>query len=233
PRPGMDSWDAFGVQINNKASTHLMLTNLNDSNTPNIGDSFQIGDFVTATMVGGWPERHADGLPVGEAKNVVSIVIRLEYDGKSVLFGGDTIGRHIEDPDDVCKFAELDMVNNSANVPLQSDVMIAGHHGAANASARCFIDAIAPTYVIFSAGNRFGHPRKSTVQRFLDAGVPVVNIYRTDRGNDETNKHGHKEWKWGAIKDCKDGRRDDDILITLPEDGPVSVEYKGPDGACQ
>ncbi|NIQ14291.1 MAG: hypothetical protein GTO02_07775, partial [Candidatus Dadabacteria bacterium] len=65
------------------------------------------------------------------------------------------------------------MVANKDNVSLKSDVIIAPHHGADNGSSKCFIEAVDPTYVIFSAGHRHDHPRAVTAQRYIDHGVSV------------------------------------------------------------
>ena len=41
-------------------------------------------------------------------------------------------------------------------------------------SALPFIKAVTPEFVIFSAGHEYGHPRKATANRFLDAGVNTI-----------------------------------------------------------
>jgi len=87
---------------------------------------------------------------------------------------GDAVGRlRADDPDDVIEASEPEMVANAANVPIDSDVLIASHHGADNGTAGPFIDAVTPTFVIFSAGHAHGHPRASTAARLLGRGIAV------------------------------------------------------------
>lgn len=61
----------------------------------------------------------------------------------------------------------------------QVDVLIAGHHGAADASSEELLRAVRPTAVIISVGeNRYGHPAPDTLRRFAEFGCTV---FRTDR----------------------------------------------------
>lgn len=91
------------------------------------GTKFALGD-ATVTFVAGWPEwTLTDGLDEGESNNAVSIVVRMDYDGRSILLGGDTVGRHIDDPADTCDHAEKAMVDGP--ISLAADVLVAPHHG--------------------------------------------------------------------------------------------------------
>jgi competence protein ComEC len=51
------------------------------------------------------------------------------------------------------------------------------HHGSKTSSSTPFIKAIRPRLAVVSAGwrNRFGHPRPEVLQRYAQAGVPVLN----------------------------------------------------------
>lgn len=51
------------------------------------------------------------------------------------------------------------------------------HHGSRTSSSPAFIAAIQPELAVVSAGwrNRFGHPRPEVLQRYAQAGVPVLN----------------------------------------------------------
>lgn len=191
---------------------------------------FRLG-HAKVSLIGGWRE-WKDAGPEGDSeyRNVVSIVAKIEYQGHSVLLAGDTIGRRRDDPDTACKDAEALMANwnDAGRIRLRSDVIVAPHHGGNNASSACFIAAVDPRYVVFSAGHAHGHPRQEAVQRYLDAGVPAAKILRTDRGDDE----GDNEWGGQRIKGCTDRRGDDDIEIVLPRKGTVRVEYKTPGSGC-
>jgi hypothetical protein len=93
-----------------------------------IGSTRQFGEVVV-TMVSGYSIPPADwGLTdAGEIRNAGSIVIRLEYKGKSILFCGDSVGRHRDDSGDACIAAENAMVENAGRVTIKSDVIIAPH----------------------------------------------------------------------------------------------------------
>ncbi|HYE63534.1 MAG TPA: MBL fold metallo-hydrolase [Phycisphaerales bacterium] len=188
------------------------------------GSTFKYGD-VFVTVVCGFDRPPADWDIRGdaEAKNAGSIVVRMEYRGRSVLFCGDSVGRHNDDPTDTLIAAEKFMVEMSPVVKLQSDAMIAPHHGADNGSSTAFIRAVSPSFVVFCAGHKtqFQHPRATTVQRYLNAGVDVRRIFRTDLGDDD----GPKEWDVGRIPGASDPIGDDDVEITIANNGEMTVQY--------
>jgi hypothetical protein len=199
------------------------------------GDSFAVG-AARATFVAGWGDGnltvgpHDVPLPDDAARNnVLSIVIRLEYGGHSVLITGDTLGRAQGNPASVCSYAERIMAGNAAAVPIDSDVLIGQHHGADNSTSTCFIRAVSPRFVIFSAGHEFNHPREATVQRLVANGVALANIFRTDLGDNE----GGTEMVAGSGH-CADPRGDDDVEIRLPLNpaAAVTVAYAGVSAPC-
>ncbi|MDH3524323.1 MAG: MBL fold metallo-hydrolase [Acidobacteriota bacterium] len=166
-------------------------------------------------------------LESGERRNAGSIVIRLDYAGKSVLFTGDAVGRHLTSPEDTCIASEKFMVDNASQVPLRSDVLIAPHHGANNASSPCFIDEVKPSWVVFSAGHDHQHPTRAAAQRYIDSGVAKDHIFRTDRGDYES---GPYHWQDGT-SGMEDLPRDDDVEVFISPAGEVCVQYRGA-GAC-
>lgn len=191
----------------------------------------KLGD-ATATFVAGWyswPYSVVAGHEPdsGERNNIVSVVLKVEYGGKSVLLTGDTVGRRRDDPDTACRDAERWMVKRG-NVSLKSDVLIGQHHGGNNSSAACFIDAVQPDFVILPAGNAgHGHPKADVANRYLTATSPLpkARLFRTDLGDDE----GSSEWSEGRVQNCQDPAGDDDIEITL-SDNPATaaaVHYRG------
>ena len=123
------------------------------------------------------------------------------------------------------------MVKNAAlpvgqRVRIDSDVMVAGHHGANNACSAPFIRAVSPTFVVFSAGHKFKHPRALTAQRFLSNGVSVDHILRTDEGDNE----GGTEWD-ARSTGHRDPRGDDDVEITVQKGvgssaGTLDIHYR-------
>jgi competence protein ComEC len=206
------------------------------------GKTFQVG-AATVTFVAGWSDGDATRTH-GEKKkltgamrnNALSSVIRLEFAGHSVLLTGDTVGRFEYTPGTTCEYAEKTMVDDDATIPLKSDVLIGQHHGADNASANCFIRSVQPTYVVFSAGNLYGHPRQSTADRLIANGVPPDNIFRTDRGGFEKPKSAKSaQWIYKTYAGCIDKKGDDDVEIHLPADptAQVTVDYRTAVDSCE
>lgn len=56
---------------------------------------------------------------------------------------------------------------------LGSDVLVAPHHGSNTSSTYAFVKAVAPDYVVYTAGyrNSFGHPTPRTRARYTDLGA--------------------------------------------------------------
>lgn len=69
--------------------------------------------------------------------------------------------------------------SSAAKNLLESDVLVAPHHGSKTSSAWGFIDAVKPDLTIFTAGylNRFRHPVPEVVKRYENEGSRVL---RTD-----------------------------------------------------
>jgi beta-lactamase superfamily II metal-dependent hydrolase len=205
------------------------------------GTRFPVGS-ATATFVAGWSDgqkTRGTGEPTLTKKpamrnNALSSVIRFEFAGHSVLLTGDTVGRPDSQDNTLCRYAERKMVNNAQTVPIKSDVLVGQHHGADNATANCFITAVQPQFVVFSAGHQHRHPRQSAADRLIANGVMPDHIFRTDRGDHEGGAGWKKEWVYGSLAGCNDGPRDDDVEIHLPSDPlmPVSVGYRTPSNGC-
>lgn len=154
-----------------------------------------------------------------EKLNAVSIVMRLDYAGNSVLFCGDAVGRHRDDPEDALIATEKFMVERARQY-LPVTVIIAPHHGAKNGSSAAFVNMVKPKAVIFSAGHRFHHPETSTALRYLQY-VSTSSMFRTDRGDDE----GGTEWDYLRVPGTKDGYNDDNVDILLKSDHSYRVFY--------
>lgn len=95
--------------------------------------------------------------------NDESLVTRFEFDGISLLNAGD-----ISVP------RENDIIERS-RWNLQSDILMAGHHGAANATSESWLQAVNPQMVFYQAGidNQYGHPAPETIERVEQFGVPI------------------------------------------------------------
>ncbi len=191
-----------------------------------MGATYRFGK-VFVTMVCGFhePPESWGNLSQSEGRNAGSIVVRLLYKGKSILFCGDAVGRHTGDPNDVCIATEKYMVENAEAIPIDSDILIAPHHGADNASSTKFVRTVSPEYVVFSAGHRYQHPRAAAAQRYISNGVLLNRIFRTDLGDDEQD---NREWTEGRIQNNTDGAGDDDVDILIRSNGTIRVEYRNP-----
>ena len=165
-----------------------------------------------------------------ELRNVISIVLRIEFAGRRLLLTGDTIGRRLDDDLNACRDAQGVMVDRHPVVSLDADILLSAHHGGDNGDAACFIEAVSPQDIIISAGHAHRHPRGSTIDRYLGFGMTAEHIYRTDRGDDE----GPGEWSLGRIDGCSDRRGDDAIELVIPGDPnePYSITYVEQQTGC-
>lgn len=196
---------------------------------------------ATVTFLAGWPEWWFYGdleapPDMSERRNAVSIVVRVDYGGHSVLLTGDTIGRRRDERDQPgreppCRDSEQWMVarHREGNFSLDADILIGQHHGGDNSSSTCFINAVTPRWVVFPAGTRHGHPRASAVQRFIGPNVPdgirltADRIFSTDRGDDE----GPEEWDMGGEVGCRPDRAgDDDVEVVLSDNPGVQPQVR-------
>lgn len=84
------------------------------------GATYRFGD-VFVTMVCGFGEPPEDWAisGSGEHNNAGSVVIRLQYRGRSILFCGDAVGRHNGGPQTQCIATERYMVEMSEAIPSQ------------------------------------------------------------------------------------------------------------------
>jgi competence protein ComEC len=159
----------------------------------------------------------------GESYNAGSICVKVEFAGRSLLFCGDAVGRHLNSPAGTNIATEKYLCDNDATYSIQSDVIIASHHGANNGSSERFVDLVNPTWVVFSAGHQYQHPTESAAERFMVQGVSADRMLRTDRGDDED---GGFEWKVGSIPGEVDPPGDDDVDIQIRPNGELIVEYR-------
>ncbi len=105
--------------------------------------------------------------PTGVDLNDMSVVLRLSFGSSSFLFTGDLAGP-----------GEAGAVRRGR---ITADVLKAPHHGSKYSSSTAFLNAVAPSLVVVSAGryNRFGFPQAEALERYRKAGARVL---RTDTG---------------------------------------------------
>jgi competence protein ComEC len=97
--------------------------------------------------------------------NAMSCVLRVSSSsGRSALLTGD-----LEAPQEQALVEE----QSNGRINLQSEVLIAPHHGSKTSSSEAFLAAVAPRVAAFQAGyrNRFGHPALSVLARYQAQGI--------------------------------------------------------------
>jgi competence protein ComEC len=96
-----------------------------------------------------------------------SIVLKITYKNHRFLLTGDIEGE-----------AEAQLVQSGKD--LRSDVLKVPHHGSQTSSARKFLEAIEPSYALFTVGfrNIFNLPSPKVLSRYENAGCRIL---RTDR----------------------------------------------------
>ena len=107
----------------------------------------------------------------GESENDNSIVLLLQYKGKSILFTGDMTSKMEADAAEAVRYCGVDSLS----------ILKVGHHGSKYSSSEEFLAGIMPQAAVIScaARNTYGHPHKETLQRLEDVGALVL---RTDEG---------------------------------------------------
>jgi competence protein ComEC len=125
-------------------------------------------DGLTVTPLGPWLDDHI-AAPPGISVNDASLVVRLAYGGRSVLFPGDI---EADGEGELLGRGEL-------GLPVASDVLKVPHHGSDTSSSPALLDAVRPGLAVISLGrnNRFGFPRAEILERFAGRRIPVL---RTD-----------------------------------------------------
>jgi len=104
----------------------------------------------------------------GRGANDNSLVIRIAYGKRSLLFTGDA--EHVE---------ESDLMHRDSSA-LQADVLKVGHHGSRTSTSPEFVARVRPSYAVISCGvrNRFGHPAPVTLETLNSTQVHVLRIDR-------------------------------------------------------
>jgi competence protein ComEC len=109
--------------------------------------------------------------PGNARENNRSLVALLDLDGTSVCFAGD-----------VEHDAEMELLAQPGARAAMSAVRVmkVPHHGSRTSSDSAWIAAMRPRIALVSCGegNRFGHPDRATVGRYLRSGA---RVYRTDQ----------------------------------------------------
>jgi competence protein ComEC len=121
------------------------------------------------TPLGPWLDGRI-GAPAGLGVNDASLVVRIDYAGRGVLFPGDLEAD-----------GEGELVGRSAlGDRIASDVLKVPHHGSRTSSTPELLDAVGPALAVISLGwqNRFHFPNPEVMARYRTRGVRLL---RTDR----------------------------------------------------
>jgi competence protein ComEC len=153
PGPGYAAWSARLAA--NGVTTGRLST----------GDRFGLDDVGFRVL---WPDATAvpaEPTDTGTGINNVSIVLLGEIGDRRFLLAGD-----IEE--------EIDPILLGRGLP-QVDVLKVAHHGSRTSSTPAFLDAVAPSVAVVSAGagNPYGHPVPATIARLK---ARVRDVRRTD-----------------------------------------------------
>ncbi len=126
---------------------------------PKMGDVFKRGPFELRVL---HPKEDSNQ----RNQNAESIVTHITFDGFSFMTSGDA--SFSEEFEIVKKYGDI-----------QADMMLLGHHGAADSTSDIWLNAVNPELAFYQAGvgNTYGHPRPETIERVTEAGIPV---YGTD-----------------------------------------------------
>ncbi|MAE70201.1 MAG: hypothetical protein CME06_06995 [Gemmatimonadetes bacterium] len=123
------------------------------------GDTLDLDPRVEIRILGPEP-------PQDENVNNSSVVLEISYGGFVALLTGDAEAEE-----------EAELVQSGQ---LKSACLLkVGHHGSRSSSTAAFVETLRPSIAAISCGrrNKFGHPHRSTIDRFDAAGVEVL---RTD-----------------------------------------------------
>jgi len=223
-------WKAHDIAIN-KAEKAGMTHDI-DLSEVNLahGTSYLFGESRVTLLSGFHQAPSVWGLVGSQYRNANSIVMRIDYKGKSILLAGDAMGREAMVGDEIpaadapAIATERYLIDNSGIRPIAADVLIAPHHGSDEGSSLEFIKAVAPRWVVFPAGHAQGYPKESTASRFKSLGYKDECLLRTDLGDSESDKG---EWSYGRSRNHTDKVGVNPVSIVLPENGDVIVKYAG------
>jgi len=156
------------ILINNQtytSNTYTNFMNLAQSHTITVaqrGQTFILTETANLTVFN--PVQPLEFTSVNDN----SVVVKLQVGSTSFLFTGDAEAD-----------AEQSMLD--AGLDLQSDILKVGHHGSRTATTQPFLDNVAPSYAIISAGedNPYGHPHQETIQKLLAKGVTIYGTFHS------------------------------------------------------
>jgi len=108
---------------------------------------------------------HHSGKP-----NALSCVIEVRNDHYSFWLTGD-----------VEKGGEFLIANEYTASDKVASILLIPHHGSATSSSEIFLDTLAPNWAVVQAGyrNRYKHPNKKVVERYVERAIPILESTHT------------------------------------------------------
>lgn len=163
----MEYFDVQEVWMNGMDHTTKVYSNVLDAivtadaiyREPKAGEVYQRGPFEIQVL-------HPTANSRQSNHNAESIVTRIAFDGISLLTSGDA-----------SVVEEQQIIERSGH--LESDMLIVGHHGAADSTGEQWLRAVKPKLAFYQAGlnNTYGHPSPDVIERLEAHNIPV---YGTD-----------------------------------------------------
>ena len=102
-----------------------------------------------------------------EEENKISLVMKVEYKGKTLLVTGD-----------IDEEGETELINKYGS-ELECDIMKVPHHGSKYSSSEDFVKTVNPKLSVFQVGrNNYGHPSEEAISRYTQRGTKIA---RNDR----------------------------------------------------
>ena len=121
-----------------------------------VGTIYTLGD-ATMEVIGPISK------PDGELNNY-STILKISFGEMDIITTGDAE-----------KEVEEEIVALGKNI--DAEILKVGHHGSDTSTTDEFLNAVSPDYALISTGNKYGHPIKSTMEKFERN---QVEVYRTD-----------------------------------------------------
>lgn len=153
----------FAAALNEENCTiHINMDDDDNTNNIVIKDSANTYEFKFYCPT----KEYYDSTNLGSAarKNAVSPVGILTYNGRKIMFTGDSNDLN-----------ERLIVNRTGNI--DCDVLKVGHHGSESSTTQIFLNAYTFEYALISCGlhTSYYHPRQDALDRLSD-----ITVYRTD-----------------------------------------------------
>ena len=141
----------------------------------------------------------------GASKNAQSLVLMLEYGDFTAIFTGDAEGE-----------TEAQAMRNYGDT-LKASVLSASHHGASTHTSNSagWAQAVAPSMLVSSSGNKFFHPRCIAVDRFATTENAVTHGVRCGSSTAFQNSRTTKAHYVTAVNGA--------IVVTTAGRSPLSV----------